>query len=64
MKQKISKSYVTIISGLLSMIIACGIFYFDTRSTIAYSLFGIGFILVGVGILFGFFKMVSEDNNN
>jgi len=46
--------------GMFLMVIACSIFYFDTRSTIAYALFAIGFILVGIGILLGFFKMVSE----
>ena len=43
------------------MIIASGLFYFDTRSYPGYALFAIGFILVGVGILLGFVKMVSED---
>jgi hypothetical protein len=46
--------------GIFAMIIACGIFYFDTRSIVAYSLFGIGFFMVGIGILMGFFKMISE----
>ena len=56
-----NKSYITILVGLLSMIIASSIFYFDTRSSIAYILFAIGFVLVGLGLLLGFFKMVSED---
>lgn len=56
-----NKSYITISAGLLSMIIASAIFYFDTRSSIAYILFAIGFILVGIGILLGFFKMISDD---
>jgi len=56
-----SKSYATIMTGLLLIIIACSIFYFETRSPIAYTLFAIGFVLVGVGILLGFAKMVSED---
>ena len=47
--------------GLLSMTIACSIFYFDARSPVAYAIFAIGFILVGIGILLGFFKMVSDD---
>ena len=54
------KSYLTIMGGIFAMIIACGIFYFDTRSIVAYSLFGIGFFMVGIGILMGFFKMISE----
>ena len=56
-----NKSYITILVGLLSMLVACFIFYFDMRSTIGYALFSIGFILVGIGLLLGFFKMVSED---
>ena len=56
-----NKSYITIMIGLLSMIIACSIFYFDTRSSLAYILFAIGFVLVGIGILLGFAKMVSDD---
>jgi uncharacterized membrane protein len=56
-----NKSYITIMTGLLSMIIACVIFYFDTRSSLAYILFAIGFVLVGIGILLGFAKMVSDD---
>jgi len=48
-------------TGLLSMIIASSIFYFDSRSSLAYALFVIGFILVGIGILLGFARMVSDD---
>jgi hypothetical protein len=46
------------------MIIASVVFYFDVRSVIAYALFAIGFLLVGIGILLGFAKMVSEDKEN
>ena len=56
-----NKIYITISVGLISMIIASAIFYFDTRSSIAYILFAAGFILVGIGILLGFFKMISGD---
>ena len=56
-----NKSFITIMIGLLSMTIACSIFYFDARSPVAYAIFAIGFILVGIGILLGFFKMVSDD---
>ena len=55
-----NKSYITIWLGLLSMLIASAIFYFDTRSSIAYILLALGFILVGIGILLGFAKMVSD----
>lgn len=58
----LNKSYIVILTGLLSMIIASAIFYFDVRSAIAYTLFAIGFILVGIGILLGFVKMVSDKN--
>jgi uncharacterized membrane protein HdeD (DUF308 family) len=58
-----SKSFFTIVTGLISMIIACVIFYFETRSVAAFILFGVGFVMVGIGILMGFFKMVSEDNH-
>ena len=57
-----NKSYIVILTGLLSMIIASAIFYFEARSAIAYTLLAIGFILVGIGILLGFAKMVSDKN--
>ena len=56
----LNKSYLTIVAGIIAMIIASGIFYFETRSVLAYSLFGIGFFMVGIGILMGLFKMISE----
>lgn len=57
----LNKSFAIIMTGLFSMIIASAFFYFDARSYPGYALFAIGFILVGVGILLGFIKMVSED---
>jgi hypothetical protein len=56
-----NKSEMTILVGMLLMFVASFIFYFETRSIIAYVLLGIGFVLVGIGILLGFFKMVSND---
>ena len=56
-----SKSNLIIWSGLLSMIIASAVFYFDVRSVVAYALFATGFLLVGIGILLGFVRMVSDD---
>jgi hypothetical protein len=56
-----NKSFITILTGLISMIIACAIFYFDTRSSVAYALFFVGFVLVGIGILVGLFKMVKDN---
>ena len=58
-----NKSYIIILAGLLSMMIASAIFYFDVDSAIAYTLFAIGFILVGIGILLGFAKMVTEEKH-
>jgi len=56
-----NKSFLTIVTGIVLMMIASAIFYFDVRSVTAYTFFAIGFILVGVGILLGFAKMVSDD---
>lgn len=56
-----NKCYLTIVMGLLSMLIAGAIFYFDTRSMLAYGLFSFGFIIVGLGILAGFAIMVAND---
>lgn len=55
-----NKSYITIWLGLISMMVASAIFYFEVRSIFSYALFGIGFILVGIGLLLGFFNMVSD----
>jgi hypothetical protein len=57
----LNKSYITILTGLFSMLIACSVFYFDTSSFLAFVLFAVGFVLVGVGILLGFARMVSDD---
>ena len=57
----INKGYRAIFIGLLLMIIASTIFYFDTGSPVAYVLLVIGFLLVGIGILLGFIKLVSDD---
>ncbi len=56
----INKGYKAIFIGLLSMIIASAMFYLDTSPTVAYSLLVIGFLLVGIGILLGFIKLVSN----
>jgi len=55
-----NKSYNSALIGLLSMIIASAMFYFDSRTYVSYVLFAVGFILVGIGILLGFIKMVSD----
>ena len=56
-----NKSYGTILAGLLSMIFASVLFYFKTLLSVAYVLLFIVFFLIGIGILLGFFKMVSDD---
>lgn len=63
-KKTFNKSFMTILLGLVAMIIACIMFYLGSMSFISYSLFATGFILVGIGILLGFLKMVAEDENN
>lgn len=55
-----NKSYITIWLGLISMMVASAIFYFEVRSIFSYVLFGIGFFLVGIGLLIGFFNMVTD----
>ena len=57
--QMFTKSFNTFLAGLLSVMIASVMFYFGSRSSIAYAFFGVGFLLVGIGILLGFIKMVS-----
>lgn len=54
------KSYRTIFIGLLSVLISSTMLYIKMRSSVVYALLIIGFVLVVVGILLGFFKMVSE----
>ena len=57
----LNHSFKVIMLGLLSMMMASIVFYYDARSSIAYVSFVIGFVLVGIGILLGFIKMVSGD---
>ena len=54
-------SYRVIFTGLLSMITAAGLLFIDTLPYVAYVLLGAGFLMVGVGLLLGFFKMVTDD---
>ena len=54
------KSYRMIFIGLLSVLISSAMLYIEMSSSVIYALLIIGFILIGVGILLGFFKMVSE----
>ena len=55
------KSYRMIFIGLLSVLISSAMLYLEMSSSVIYALLIIGFVLVGVGILLGFFKMVSEN---
>jgi len=55
----IDASYRIILFSLLSMIAASALLYFDTGTYLAYALLVIGFFGIGIGILIGFFKMVS-----
>lgn len=55
-----TKSFNTFIAGFLSVMIASIMFYFGSRSSIAYAFFGVGFLLVGISILLGFAKMISD----
>jgi len=55
-----TKSFNTFLAGFLSVMVASTMFYFGSRSYIAYAFFFVGFLLVGVSILLGFAKMISE----
>ena len=55
----INKSYVLILFGLLLIIVISAVLYFGIRSPALHILLAIGFIIVGAGIILGFFKMVS-----
>lgn len=58
----INKSYVIIMFGLLLIITLSVFLYFKISSPVIYVLLTIGFIMIGVGILLGFIKMVSGNN--
>ena len=59
----LNKSYTVIVTGLVSMIIASVMLYFKTFAVLSYVMLGGGFLGIGIGILLGFAKMVSEDKN-
>ena len=56
----LNKSFLIIITGIVSMIVSSIFFYFDSRSMPGFILFGGGFIVVGIGLLMGLFKMMSD----
>jgi len=47
--------------GLLLILISSVMISFDVSKTISYTMLLIGFILIGVGVLWGFIKMVFDD---
>lgn len=57
----INKSYMIIMFGLLLIITLSVFLHFKMTSPVIYMLLAIGFIMIGVGILLGFIKMVSDD---
>jgi len=55
------KNLAMILFGLLSVLIISVMLYFGMSSPILLILLAVGFIVVGLGIFLGFFKMISED---
>lgn len=49
--------------GLFSMIAAAVLLFFDTATLLAYAGLVIGFFAVGIGILLGFYRMVTDDGD-
>jgi hypothetical protein len=58
-----NKSFITIMMGLFAMMIASFMFYYDVKSYVSYLLFATGFVLVGVGLLFGFLMLIRDGKN-
>ena len=56
----LNKSFLIIITGSVSMIVSSIFFYIDSRTMPGFILFGGGFIVVGIGLLMGLFKMMSD----
>lgn len=57
----INKSYMIIMFGLLLIITLSVLLHFKMTSPVIYMLLAIGFFMIGIGILLGFIKMVSDD---
>lgn len=49
--------------GLLLVIVLSVMLYFGINTTMIHVFLAVGFILIGVGILAGFIKMISEGEN-
>lgn len=58
-----NKSFIIIVFGLLLIMAISVMIHFDMSSPVLHILLGIGFVLVGVGIILSFINMVSEDKN-
>ena len=59
----INKSYMMIWLGLLLIIVLSVMLYVGMNSPVLHVFLAIGFFIVGLGILLGFIKMISEDKN-
>jgi hypothetical protein len=57
----INKSSAITFSGLSLIIILSTLLYFGMGSPFLHVLLAISFIIVGIGILLGFIKMVSDE---
>ena len=55
-----NNSNKTAFIGLLLILISSVMIYLEVSKTISYAMLLIGFILIGLGILLGFIKMVSD----
>ena len=55
-----NNSNKTAFIGLLLILISSVMIYFEVSKTISYAMLLIGFILIGLGILLGFIKIVSD----
>jgi len=61
MTSMFNNSNGTAFIGLLLILISSVMISFDVSKTISYTMLLIGFILIGVGVLWGFIKMVFDD---
>jgi len=56
-----NKSYMMIMIGLLAFIILSMMMYFGISNIFIHILLAASYVFIGVGIIFGFIKMISED---
>ena len=62
LKHLMNNSSLIIMISLLSIVLLSVMLYFDAKSPVLHVLLAISFLAIGVGILFGFVKMVSDDS--